>query len=171
MAAEADAGTDRSGGWSGGGVAHLAARGDRQLELLAARSLSDVRTHPTANSQTPVRDFEQCRFCGGSVRFRLIGGSVRPLRGTCSCPQPGGPTKPLLQDKFCWRTECRFCGRKPVYFVRHNGGSVFFDELGHPWPKHECLRGDDYVLVAIRQAVKNTPTIRFADLYQVLERE
>jgi len=26
-----------------------------------------------------------------------------------------------------------------VYFVRHNGGSVWFDELGPPWPKHGCF--------------------------------
>jgi hypothetical protein len=25
-----------------------------------------------------------------------------------------------------------------VYFVRHNGGAVFFDALGQPWPKHPC---------------------------------
>jgi len=134
-----------------------------------ARGLYYRRLHPTADSQSHVTDYEECRFCGGTLRFRLIDGTVRPLRGTCSCPQPGGPTKPLLQDKFCWRTECRFCGRRPVFFVRHNGGSVFFDELGYPWPKHDCLHGDDSVLERIRRSVKNIPGIRAADLYQVLE--
>ena len=31
-----------------------------------------------------------------------------------------------------------------MFFVRHNGGSVWFDELGHPWPKHECFDEDRY---------------------------
>jgi hypothetical protein len=26
-----------------------------------------------------------------------------------------------------------------VYFVRHNGGSVWFDSLGWPWEKHPCF--------------------------------
>jgi hypothetical protein len=25
-----------------------------------------------------------------------------------------------------------------VFFVRHNGGSVWFDSFGWPWPKHPC---------------------------------
>lgn len=30
-------------------------------------------------------------------------------------------------------------GCEPVWFIRHNGGSVWVDKLGWPWPKHECL--------------------------------
>jgi hypothetical protein len=26
-----------------------------------------------------------------------------------------------------------------VYFVRHNGGAVWFDQLGDPWWKHACF--------------------------------
>lgn len=26
-----------------------------------------------------------------------------------------------------------------MFFVRHNGGSVWFDELGWPWPVHPCF--------------------------------
>lgn len=34
--------------------------------------------------------------------------------------------------------ECPVCGQS-VYFVQpENGGRVFFDELGPPWPKHPC---------------------------------
>lgn len=33
---------------------------------------------------------------------------------------------------------CPYCGEM-VYFVRHNGGCVWFDELGWPWPKHSCF--------------------------------
>lgn len=43
-----------------------------------------------------------------------------------------------LTDSFCVRSPCPHCGQY-VYFVRHNGGSVWFDELGKPWPKHSCF--------------------------------
>jgi hypothetical protein len=45
-------------------------------------------------------------------------------------------------DDFCLPTSCPICGAS-VYFVRHNGGSVWFDDLGPPWPKHVCF--DDEV--------------------------
>jgi hypothetical protein len=53
-------------------------------------------------------------------------------------------------------------------FVRHNGGSVFFDRLGQPWPKHDCLLGDDSVVAKIRSAIDNSSVIYAVDLYQVL---
>ena len=114
---------------------------------------------------------QRCKFCGGTVRYRVVGGITRPLRGTCSCPDPGGPTKPWHEDDFCRRTECRVCGQKPIYFVRHNGGTVFFDHLGQPWPKHKCLIGDDSFLALIRGATKKANGIRNPDLYQVVGSE
>ena len=39
---------------------------------------------------------------------------------------------------FTSHTACPEC-RKPVYFIRHNDGSVWVDELGWPWPKHACF--------------------------------
>lgn len=41
-------------------------------------------------------------------------------------------------NDFCRPTTCQYCGSK-VYFIRHNGGTVWLDELGWPWPKHECF--------------------------------
>jgi hypothetical protein len=38
----------------------------------------------------------------------------------------------------CHQTSCPVCGRT-VYFVRYNGGTVWFDDLGAPWDKHECM--------------------------------
>lgn len=46
-------------------------------------------------------------------------------------------------DDYCRSTTCPKCGAT-VYFVRHNGGSVWFDDLGHPWPKHACFDDDRY---------------------------
>ena len=42
-------------------------------------------------------------------------------------------------ESFCRPTTCPVCGLFPVYLVRHNGGSVWVDELGWPWPKHSCF--------------------------------
>ena len=36
---------------------------------------------------------------------------------------------------------CPICGDE-VYFIRHNGGCMWFDDLGHPWPKHPCFRDE-----------------------------
>jgi hypothetical protein len=44
----------------------------------------------------------------------------------------------LHSDDLCRSTSCPQC-RRPVFFVRHNGGSVWFDELGWPWPIHPCF--------------------------------
>lgn len=44
------------------------------------------------------------------------------------------------RSDFCRPTTCPECGAD-VYFLRHNGGSVWLDELGWPWPKHGCFDG------------------------------
>lgn len=40
------------------------------------------------------------------------------------------------KEDFCRPTTCK-CGAE-VFFIRHNGGCVWVEELGWPWPKHEC---------------------------------
>ncbi len=54
-----------------------------------------------------------------------------------SIPAPG--TRAVWDHaEFCCPTTCPKC-QQPVFFVRHNGGSVWFDTLGQPWPKHPCM--------------------------------
>jgi hypothetical protein len=55
---------------------------------------------------------------------------------------------------FTRSTTCPHCGAD-VYFVRHNGGSVWFDELGPPWDKHACFDDDSYG-VSLRRSVGHT---------------
>lgn len=43
----------------------------------------------------------------------------------------------LSSDTACSNAHCPKCG-KSVYFIRHNGGCVWLDGLGWPWPKHAC---------------------------------
>lgn len=45
-----------------------------------------------------------------------------------------------LED-FCRPATCPVC-YEPVFFIRHNGGCLWVDSLGHPWPKHACMDED-----------------------------
>jgi len=44
-------------------------------------------------------------------------------------------------DDYTRPTSCPICGAD-VFFVRHNGGSAWFDDLGIPWLKHACFDDD-----------------------------
>lgn len=41
--------------------------------------------------------------------------------------------------------ECPICGKRVFFYESPNGGRVFFNELGPPWPKHECTDHPDQV--------------------------
>ena len=34
---------------------------------------------------------------------------------------------------------CPVCGAAVYFYQSPDGGKVYFDELGHPWPKHPCM--------------------------------
>ena len=36
-------------------------------------------------------------------------------------------------------TTCRYCGESVFFFACDHGCKVFFDELGAPWPEHNCM--------------------------------
>lgn len=37
-----------------------------------------------------------------------------------------------------WPTSCPSCSERVFYFSCGHGSKVFFDELGYPWPVHDC---------------------------------
>jgi len=37
-----------------------------------------------------------------------------------------------------WPTNCPTCGHPVFFFMCDCGSKVFFDELGEPWPRHDC---------------------------------
>ena len=41
-------------------------------------------------------------------------------------------------NSVTWPTRCRNCGEKVFFFQCDCGSGVFFDDLGHPWPIHDC---------------------------------
>lgn len=85
-----------------------------------------------------------CGWCsGGGGGGGWRGGRSWPRSSSeVSIPSPspivGKVTKWGDGGDCCALTICPKCGEQ-VYFVRHNGGSVWFDSLGPPWPKHFCF--------------------------------
>jgi len=75
-----------------------------------------------------------CRCGWGGVYYPT---SAPASTGGGPIPSPG--TKAIWERAdFCRPASCPKC-QAPVFFVRHNGGSVWFDALGQPWPKHPCM--------------------------------
>ena len=87
---------------------------------------------------------EICKYCGGEIIFRHTDGAVRPfhLSGRCAGEAESGPRSEAVIFKherdFCRPARCPKCEAE-VFFIRHNGGSVWVNDLGWPWPKHPCF--------------------------------
>jgi len=53
---------------------------------------------------------------------------------------------------------CPVCGAAVFFYSNSYGSRVFFDDLGHPWPKHGCTdRGRGY---SIRTPARDYPAVR-----------
>ena len=79
------------------------------------------------------------RHVGGSSEGKVISktqGSIN-YPDTYLTHQDGKQRFKSYQD-ITRKTSCPIC-KDPVYFIRHNGGSVYVDELGWPWSKHPCF--------------------------------
>ena len=37
-----------------------------------------------------------------------------------------------------YETRCPHCGSHVYYYTSEHDSKVFFDDVGYPWPKHEC---------------------------------
>lgn len=62
---------------------------------------------------------------------RLSGGKV--IAGD------GVPTHGAWCHSITYLTRCRYCGRQVFFFSCDHGCKVFFNQLGPPWPLHECV--------------------------------
>ena len=43
-----------------------------------------------------------------------------------------------LGHSLLFPVNCRYCGRLIYLFADPNGGFVIFNDVGKPWPKHQC---------------------------------
>src|ERR1017187_788364 len=86
---------------------------------------------------------EICQFCGGEIVFRMIRGVVTPIhQGKANCI--GRSLYRNDQEGIPHHTKCPKCGGD-VIFLRSNGGSVWLQSIGWPWPKHPCFDYDTEV--------------------------
>ena len=89
-----------------------------------------------------------CSRCGGTIDFITRDGRPIPIHRSGRCGGGAGLDsrwgRSEASESACFRTRCpEGCGAD-VFFIRHNGGSLWVDPpLGWPWPKHECLYPDD----------------------------
>ena len=93
-----------------------------------------------------------CQHCGADIEFRYIDGKCRPIHpdggwhcGTWVHSDSGSGGVLHRREATTWNhenftrpTKCPKCHRD-VFFIRHNDGSVWVDELCWPWPKHACF--------------------------------
>lgn len=86
-----------------------------------------------------------CSRCGNPVEFRYVGGRCIPLHIHGSCMGVGTSRGNdysgynVSHESTCFSTSCPECNNE-VFFIRHNGGSVWIDPpLGPPWYKHDCF--------------------------------
>lgn len=86
-----------------------------------------------------------CSRCGDPIKFRYIDGRCVPLHqyGGCTGVRSEKVTDysgyNISRESTCFSTQCPGCGDE-VFFIRHNGGSVWIDPpLGPPWYKHACF--------------------------------
>jgi hypothetical protein len=72
----------------------------------------------------------RCTECGETVEIRYYKGRVIPFG--CKCHQRSN------RSPRSFRTTCPICGSS-TYLIRHNGGTIWLDEIGPPWPIHGCF--------------------------------
>jgi hypothetical protein len=108
----------------------------------------------------------RCTKCNGWIEFRTLNGVRTPIHLSGGCWEDSewsGHVSPLISrtvksahagQDFCRPTRCPRC-RADVFFIRHNGGSVWVDELGWPWPKHGCFDEQGEGLTFLRTTAGN----------------
>jgi len=84
-----------------------------------------------------------CGFGGGHRGRSPIPSSDHTAPSQSSC----------FADDFCRPTTCPHCPSQ-VWFIRHNGGSIYVDSLGPPWPIHACFKRDYSSSWPIRRLAK-----------------
>ncbi len=86
-----------------------------------------------------MSDASHCRFCGQAIIFRMMQGRCVPMHPEGGCPGHSSSRDDDEKKADClYATSCPKCG-DGVYFLRHNGGCTWLDDIPYPWPKHGCF--------------------------------
>ena len=78
---------------------------------------------------------DHCPDCKQEIRFRMMNGRRVPFGCVCNRVPYGEIPR---SESGHWRTTCPKCHAR-IFFLRHNGGCVWLDDLGYPWPEHGCF--------------------------------
>lgn len=84
-----------------------------------------------------------CDFCTRGMRRELHERIV-------SYPENIPPLRTVWGGVTIPNAICPICGAVVFFYIAPNGGRVFFDSLGPPWPKHGCTSGVEGGLVPTR---------------------
>ncbi len=77
-----------------------------------------------------------CYDCGGEIIFRTNDGVRKPIHLSGGCYPSSSFTR--ITSFVDPNARCPVCGDQVFFYRSPFDGSVFFDELGPPWPKHPC---------------------------------
>lgn len=94
----------------------------------------------------------KCNRCGGQITFRVVDGQTIPihLNGVCNGEYRGRRATHASQAIVASvqfdeprsylnpNAKCPVCGASVFFYQSEDGGRVFFDDVGWPWPKHPC---------------------------------
>lgn len=85
-----------------------------------------------------------CKFCGFEGKWRTFRGKKVFLHLKHDCTEYiagklAGKIQKLTYHNFTRPTRCETCDKECFYYENEFGSRVFFDELGPPWPKHDCI--------------------------------
>jgi len=88
-----------------------------------------------------------CNTCGEEITWRSVDGVKVPmhLSGRWCSGQKNNPKNAYAATPFSSavsysnpNAQCPVCGQRVFYYQSPNGGRVFFNHGGWPWPKHGC---------------------------------
>lgn len=89
-----------------------------------------------------------CKFCGDRGEWKTLSGCKKHFfhkdhkHGCGNYIASRLPTKhrQLTLQSFTRPTRCDICCGECFYYENEYGSKVFFDELGPPWPIHDCVK-------------------------------
>lgn len=80
---------------------------------------------------------QTCFYCGEGIETRGEDQHTVPFHSQGSCSYRRARELKTLRS-FYHRSRCPKCARD-VFYLRHDGGSVWLNQMGYPWPKHPCM--------------------------------
>jgi hypothetical protein len=71
------------------------------------------------------------------------------------------PQNPLRLGWTQPNAKCPRCGAEVYFYASKDGGRVYFEELGPPWPKHLCFELTSERTIATEMTQADEPTVRW----------